>query len=104
MRDTEQVDLITEKKKMTRQSEEKRARRKGALLVVLSSDDGGVHRVRWSALPTVARVDKACRGCPAASIHPIADKADSWKPLFTLSDAYALGPVLRADSSSEKRF
>jgi hypothetical protein len=29
-------------------------------------------------------------------IHRIADKVFSRKPLFTRSDAYALGPVLRA--------
>ena len=39
-----------------------------------------------------------------ALIHLIADKAPSRKPLFTLSDAYALGPVLRVDSSPEQRF
>ena len=41
----------------------------------------------------------------SAFIHSVADKGNSRKPLFTLSDAYALGPVLlRADSSPEKSF
>ena len=43
-------------------------------------------------------------GCLLACIHPIADKEGSRKPLFTPSDAYALGPVLRVDSSPEERF
>jgi hypothetical protein len=38
------------------------------------------------------------------NIHRDAEKAYSRKPLFTLSDAYALGTVLRADSSHEERF
>ena len=41
--------------------------------------------------------------CPFL-IHRIADKECSRKPLFNLSDAYALGPVMRAYSSPEKRF
>jgi hypothetical protein len=44
------------------------------------------------------------RGKRLLSIHRIADKACSRKPLFTLSDAYALGLVLRVDSSPEERF
>jgi hypothetical protein len=47
---------------------------------------GGLRRIGWGP------------------IHLIADKDDSRKPLFTLSDAYGLGPVLSADSSPEKRF
>ena len=43
-------------------------------------------------------------GCPVATIHQIADNIYSRKPLFTLSVAYTLGPVLRADYSPEKRF
>jgi hypothetical protein len=34
-------------------------------------------------------------GYLVASIHPVADKECSRKPVFTLSDAYALGPVMR---------
>jgi hypothetical protein len=39
-----------------------------------------------------------------ASIHRIADKVCSRKPIYTLSDVYALGPVLRVDVSPENRF
>ena|SRR5215218_3608452 len=38
------------------------------------------------------------------SIHRVADKALSRKPIFTLSNAYASGPGLRADFSPKKRF
>ena len=41
---------------------------------------------------------QSTRGRAIATIHLIADKERSRKPLFTPSDAYALGSVLRADS------
>ena len=62
-----------------------------ALLVGTPTDSFAFSR-RKGALP------------PAASIHPIADKTASRKPLFTLSATYVLGPMLRADSSPQERF
>jgi hypothetical protein len=40
----------------------------------------------------------------AASIHRVADKMCSRKPIYNLSDAYALGPVLRGVSPDVGRF
>ncbi len=44
----------------------------------------------------LARLELGASVAPAP-IHRIADKEGSRKPLFTRSDAYALGPVLSAD-------
>jgi hypothetical protein len=38
-----------------------------------------------------------------ASIHPVADKAGSRKPLFTSADPYALGPGLRGVFAIDRR-
>jgi len=46
-----------------------------------------------SAHAAVVRV----RGHPVGSIHLIADKAGSRKRLYTLSDAKAIGPMLRTE-------
>jgi hypothetical protein len=51
-----------------------------------------------SAHAAVVRV----RSGPVASIHLIADKAGSRKRLYTLSDAKAIGPVLRAEKWCQK--
>jgi hypothetical protein len=58
--------------------------------------------LRIHPLLSFSRHDRA--GWDIASIHRVADKAGSRKPLFTFADAYALGPGLRADSLPEKSF
>jgi hypothetical protein len=63
-----------------------------ALNVYSEAQREGYVTLTRSAHAAVVRV----RVSPVASIHRIIDTTLSRKPLFTLSDAYALGPVLRA--------
>ena|SRR5829696_7169050 len=44
---------------------------------------------------TKSRAPRALESCPVASIHRVADKVGSRKPVYSRSDAYALGSVLR---------
>jgi hypothetical protein len=49
--------------------------------------------------------NKAAPALPlTALIHRVADKASSRKSLFTLSDAYSLGPVLKGGFAIDCRF
>ncbi len=69
-----------------------------ALNLYSEAEREGYDTLTRSAHATVVRV----RGRPVASIHRVADTTLSRKPLFTLSVAYALGPVLRADKWCQK--